>query len=53
MSRGLKDNRLVRGLYFGLQNLRAWFPKRRKMAYCADNVVITPPYMYLTIRMLA
>lgn len=43
MSRGIKDNKVVRGLYFGLQNLRAWFPNRRKMAYCADNVVITPP----------
>lgn len=43
MSRGLKDNVLVRGLYFGLHNLLAWFPSRRKMAYCADNVVISPP----------
>lgn len=43
MSRGLKDNRFVRGLYFGLHSLRAWFPNRKKMAYCADNVIITPP----------
>ena len=45
MSRGIKDNRFVRGLYFGLHKLGAWFPNRRKMAYCADNAVITPPYM--------
>ena len=43
MSRGIKDNRFVRGLYFGLHKLAAWFPNRRNMAYCADNVVITPP----------
>ena len=43
MSRGLEDNVFVRGLYFGLQSFRAWFPNRKKMAYCTDNVIITPP----------
>lgn len=43
MSRGIKDNVFVRGLYFGLHKFGAWFPNRRKMAYCADNVIITPP----------
>lgn len=43
MSRGIKDNRFVRGLYFGLHKFDAWFPNRRKMAYCADSVIITPP----------
>lgn len=52
MSRGIKDNVFVRGLYFGLHKLGAWFPNRRKMAYCSDSVIITPPYMSLIIRML-
>lgn len=53
MSRRLKDNVFVRGLYFGLQSLRAWMPRRGNFAYCADNVVITPPYMSLIIKTLA
>ena len=43
MSRGLKDNVFVRGLYFGLQSLFDWFPNRKKFAFCGDNVIITPP----------
>ena len=47
MSRGIKDNVIVRGLYFGLHYLSAWFPNRSKLAYCSDNVIITPPLYIL------
>lgn len=43
MSRGLKDNVLIRGLYFRFRQLMGWFPNRRKLGYCADNVIISPP----------
>lgn len=41
---GIRRNRFVRGLYYYLNKLGAWFPNRRKMAHCANNVIIIPPF---------
>lgn len=43
MTRGFKDNVIVRGLYFGLHKILSWFPNRRKFASCAKSAIVTPP----------
>jgi len=40
-TRRIKDNRLIRGLYFLLTNYFGW--KRKKFGYLAENVILTPP----------
>ena len=46
-----KNNRLIRGVYFSAQRLRDYFVQRNAFAQIADNIIITPPYMQVTIRM--
>lgn len=41
LTRKIKDNRLIRGLYFLLSDYFGW--KRSGFGYLADNVIITPP----------
>lgn len=41
VSRKLKDNRYLRGLYFFLHDYFGW--KRRRFGHIADSVVLTPP----------
>ena len=43
ISRRIKDNRLIRGLYFLKDNYFGW--KRDGFGYIADNVILTPPLM--------
>ncbi len=47
----LKNNSLIRGLYFSTRGLRDYFVRRNAFAQVADNVIITPPCMWATIRM--
>ena len=42
----LKNNSLIRGLYFSTRGLRDYFVRRNAFAQVADNVIITPP-MYV------
>ncbi len=46
-----KNNRLIRGVYFSAQRLRDYFVQRNAFAQIADNVIITPPCVQVTIRM--
>jgi len=39
----LKNNGLIRGLYFSVRRLRDYFVRRSKFAQVDDNVIITPP----------
>lgn len=39
----LKNNSLIRGLYFSTRGLRDYFVRRNAFAQVADNVIITPP----------
>ena len=42
LSRNIKDNRIVRGLYFLFSNYFGW--NRKKFGYLAKSSVITPPF---------
>lgn len=39
--RSIKNNRIIRGLYFFLDNYWGW--RKRKFGYIADSVILTPP----------
>lgn len=39
----LKNNSVVRGIYYSLNAYRNHFVNKRRFAQCADDVVITPP----------
>lgn len=43
MSKNLKNNAFVRGVYFSLRRLRSFFISRREFSQYGDNVIITPP----------
>lgn len=48
----LKNNGLIRGLYFSARRLKDYFVRSGAFAQVADSVIITPPpYMWVTIRM--
>lgn len=47
----LKNNGLIRGLYFSARRLKDYVVRSGAFAQVADNVIITPPYMWVTIRM--
>ena len=42
LTRKIKDNRFIRGLYFGWQRNFGWL-NHRKFGYIADNVILTTP----------
>lgn len=42
LKRKIKNNRFVRGFYFGWQRNFGWLD-HRKFGYIADNVILTPP----------
>ena len=42
LTRKIKDNRFIRGLYFGWQRNFGWL-NRRRFGYIAESVIITPP----------
>ena len=39
----IKNNSIIRGIYFSFQKLRNFFVQRSGFAQCADDVIITPP----------
>ena len=43
MSRGIKDNTIIRGLFFKYKSLTSWFPNRKRFGFCAKTAIITPP----------
>lgn len=44
ITRKIKDNRFIRGLYFLKDNYFGW--KKNKFGYIADNVIVTPPLIW-------
>jgi acetyltransferase-like isoleucine patch superfamily enzyme len=39
----LKQNYLIRGVFFSLSRIKSFFVSKSKFAQCSDNVIITPP----------
>ena len=47
----LKNNRIIRGVYFLLSNYFGW--KKSKFGYIADNVIVTPPSMAIGVTFIS
>ena len=44
LSRNIKDNAFIRGLYFWLRRYKSYFVYKRKFASCSQSVTISPPF---------
>lgn len=51
MTNRLKQNTIIRDIYFLLRNIMAYFTRKPKLAQHTEDVILTPLYTYITTIM--